>query len=285
MAQVGIVTDSTSCLSPELIKEYDIRIGPVVLIIDGKTYRDQVEITGTEFYRIFPTLKELPTTSGVIPGDFVAHFEDLAKTVSSIACIVVSRDLSVTGQSAIQAKEIFQATHPDFPVEIVDTRTAAGAAGLVALEAARAAKAGKSLAEVLAVANDMIPRVNFVATLDTLKYLIKGGRAPKAAAVVNVMHLKPLIGLVGASGKVKSLGMAPGKRKSLTRLVSLMNKYTDTSRPLHVLVHHAGQIAEGEELKAMVTAQLDCVEIHLTEITPVMTCHTGPMTGISFYSE
>ena len=172
MSHVGIVTDSTNCLPPELIREYDIRVGSVVLNINGKSYRDQIDITPAEFYHIFPTLEELPTTSGVIPADFVAHFENLARTTDSIACIVLAKELSVTWQSAMQAREIFLKEHPNVALEIVDTKTAAGATGLIALEAARAARAGKKLAEVVQVTKEMMPKVNFIATLDTLKYLI-----------------------------------------------------------------------------------------------------------------
>ena len=284
MSQVGIVTDSTNCLPPELIREYDIRVGPVVLIIDGKSYRDQVEITSTEFYRRFSTLEELPTTSGVSPTDFLAQFEDLARTTDSIACIVLSQDLSVTWQSAIQARDMFLKEHSNVSVEVLDTRTAAGAVGLLVLVAARAAREGKPLAEVIRAAEDVMPKVGFVATMDTLKYLIKGGRAPKTANIVNLMHLKPIIGLIGCPGKVKSMGMAPGKRKSLSRLVDMVQKYTGAGSPLHVVVHHSGDIAAGQELKGILTSRLDCAEVYMSEITPVMTCHTGPMTGISFYS-
>jgi len=224
MSQVGIVTDSTNCLPPELIREHDIRVGPVVLIINGKSYLDQVEITPAEFYRLFPTLDELPTTSGVPPAEFVARFEELAKVTDSIACIVLAKDLSVTWQSAIQARDIFLKEHPDVQLEVLDTRTAAGAVGLIVLEAARAARAGKPLAEVVRAATDVMPKVNFVATLETLKYLIKGGRAPKTASVVNLMHLKPIIGLIGCPGKVQQMGLAPGRRKSFVRLVDYGQK-------------------------------------------------------------
>jgi len=59
VSKVAIVTDSTNCLPVELIKEYDIRVAPYHLIIDGKDYRDQIDITPTEFYRIFPKLKKI----------------------------------------------------------------------------------------------------------------------------------------------------------------------------------------------------------------------------------
>jgi len=284
MSQVGIVTDSTNCLPPEVLKEYGIRVGPVVLNINEKSYRDQVDITPPEFWDMFPTLEKLPTTSGVNTGDFLAHFKELARDTDSIACIAISDALSVTCSSAVRAIEILKEENPGVKVELVDSLNTAGALGLMVLEAARAARAGKDLAEVVRVAKDMIPKVKFIAALDTLKYLIKGGRAPKAAVVANLMHLKPFIGMTNQSGKVESLGVAMGNQKALLRLVDMVKKYADTSKPVQLVVHHAGDVATGEKLKQMVTSQIDCAEAYVTEITPVMACHTGPMTGLSFYS-
>ena len=57
MAKVGIVTDSINCLSDEIIKEHDIRVAPYRLIMDGKDYRDKIDITPAEFWKMFGSLK------------------------------------------------------------------------------------------------------------------------------------------------------------------------------------------------------------------------------------
>jgi fatty acid kinase fatty acid binding subunit len=284
MSQVGVVTDSTNCLPPEVLKEYGIRVGPVVLNIAGKSYRDQVDMTTAEFWEVFPTLEKLPTTSGVNPADFLAHFQELAKTTDSIVCVTLSKGLSVTYDAAVQAREMLRKENSRVTVEIIDSLTCVGAEGLMVLEAARAARAGKNLAEVAQVVKDMIPKVKFIAALDTLKYLIKGGRAPKAAMVANLMHLKPFIGLTNQSGKVESLGVAMGNQKALLRMVDMVKRHADTSKPVHLIVHHAVDEATGERLKEMVTSQVECAEAYVSDITPVIACHTGPMTGLSFYA-
>ena len=284
MSKVGIVTDSTNCLPPELIKEYDIRVAPLGLVIDGKDYRDQVDITPAEFYRIYRGLKEMPTTSTASPGDFANIFTELGKATDSIVCILVSKALSATYGSAEQARKTVQSEHPGLNIEIIDSKTATGSLGFIVLEMARAAQAGKSLAEVVAVAQDMIPRVKFLATLDTLKYLIKGGRAPKVAMLVNLLQVKPIIGLVSNTGMVDPLGRVRTKRKALLKMVDMVKDYIDTNKPLHLIVQYSESIEDGEELREMVTSRYNCTEVYMTELTPVMSCHTGPMMGLAFYS-
>ena len=284
MSKVGIVTDSSNCLPPELIKQYDIRVGSVSLVIDGKVYRDQVDITSAEFYRIYRGLKEMPTTIAVSPGDFADIFNELGKSTDSIVCIVISKVLSATYGSAEEAKRIVLTEHPGLNIEIIDSKTSTGAMGFIVLEAARAARAGKSLAEVIQVAQDMIPRVKLAVAMETLKYLIKIGRAPKTAYVGEFLHIKPIIGMLNNTGLVESLGKAMGKQKAIAKLVDVIKEHIDTSKPIHVSVHYTDRIEDGEKLRDLVTSQVNCEEVYLTPFTPVMASATGPVVALSFYS-
>ncbi len=283
MSKVGIVTDSINCLPKELIKEYDIRIVPLGLSINGKPYRDQVDITPDEFWKIFKEVKEF-TSGAPAMGDYNEVFKGLAKSTDSIALIVVSKALSATHEAAVQAREVFKSENPGVNIEIIDSRTAAGAQAFIVLEAARAARVGKSLAEVVRVAQDMIPRVKFVLALETLKYLIKSGRAPKTAVIGEFLQVKPIIGMVNNTGVVENLGRVRTKRKAMLRLVEMVKEYIDTSKPVHLNVQYTNRIEDGEELKEMVTSKYNCAEVYLTPYTPVMSGHTGPVVSLSFYS-
>lgn len=284
MAKVGIVADSTNCLPAELIKKYDIRVAPYHLILEGEDYRDQIDITPAEFWKIFKSLKTLPTTSAVSPGDYANIFTDLAKSTDSIACICLSRALSAAYKSAQVAKETIEAEQPNLNIELVDSKTAVGALGFITLEAARAAQAGKNLAEVVKVAQDLVPKVKYISAFDTLKYLIRGGRAPKVAIIGEFLGVKPIIGINNNTGLVDSLGKERGKRKTMLKLVDMVKDYADTEKPLHVIVHYTDNIEDGEELKEMITSRYGCAEAYMTDLTPVMTVHTGPAIGLSFYS-
>lgn len=284
MAKVGIVTDSINCLPDEIIKEYDIRVAPYHLIINGKDYRDKIDITPAEFWKMFKDLKELPTTGTPSPGEYVEIFSELAKSTDSILCIVISMALSAANKSAEVARDIVLKEHPKLTIDIFDSKNAVGAQGFVVLEAARAAQAGESLKDVIKVAQDLVPRVKYIAALHTLKYLIKGGRAPKTAIIGEFLSVKPIIGIVKDPGLVDSLGKERGKRKAMLKLVEIVSDHADTSKPLHVMVNYTDNLADGFELKEVVTSRYNCAEVYLTDLTPVMTAHTGPAIGLCFYS-
>ncbi|MBN1368129.1 MAG: DegV family protein [Dehalococcoidales bacterium] len=283
MSTVGIITDTIACLPGEKIKQYNIGIVPVALNINGKPYLDQVDITPADFWKIFPTMKELTTGAPPI-GIYLEVFEKASKSTNNIVCTFVSKNLSAIFETAVQAKELFKKDYPNVNIEIIDSKTAAGAQAFIVLEMAKAAEAGKSLAEVAKVGEEMTHRVKFFCAMDTLKYLIKSGRAPKTAYMGELFQIKPIIGMVDESGIVQNIGRARGKRAAMKKLVDLIKDYADINKPLHVFVHFTDNIEDGEILKKMVTDQYKCAELYMTDYTPVMSGHTGPVFTVAFYS-
>ncbi len=283
MANVGIITDTVACVPAEKIKEYGIRIVPFALNIDGKTYLDQLDITPDEFWKMFKSIKEL-TTGAPALGEFTKVFKDLSKSTNDIVCTFVSKRLSAMYEAATEARELVKKENPRLNIEVVDSNSAAGAEGFIVLEMARAAQAGKSLAEVVKVAQDMVPRVKFLIGMETLKYLIKGGRAPKTAYAGELFGVKPIVGMVNNTGVVDNIGRARGKQNCMLRLVELIKDYSDTSRPMHVNVHYTDNIEDGKRLSELIRSRYSCTEVYLTPFTPVMCAHTGPVFAVSFYT-
>lgn len=151
MARVRIVTDTTSCLPPELIQKYGITIIPCGLVIDGIPYRDCIDITLEQICLLFQDMKKQPTTSAISPGDFLNVFKELGETTDSIVCILVTKALTATQESAYQARRLIRPENPALNIEIVDSKTSAGALGFIVLQAARAAEEGKDIAQVVQV--------------------------------------------------------------------------------------------------------------------------------------
>lgn len=284
MPKVGIVTDTTSCVPPELVKEYDIHIVPVGLVIGGQHYKD-TDLTNDEFWQLFYAVNGATTTTAASPGDFVSIFEELSKSTDSIVCIVVSKALSATFEAATQGRETVKEKKPGVNIEIVDSKTAAGALGFIVMEAARAARDGKSLKEVAQVANDMIPRVKFITAMNTLKYLVRTGRAPKTAVIGDLLGVKPIIGMVSNTGLVENLGRVRGKQKSLVKIAELAKQHIEPGKKVHAMFHYTDGIAAGETLRDIITSQIDCDEVYLTPYTPVMASATGPVVAFAFYSD
>jgi DegV family protein with EDD domain len=283
MATVGIVTDTTNCLPLELIKEYNITVAPMTYTMEGKTYRDGVDITSDEFYKIFKNLTQPTYSAGVTIKDFLEAFENLGKTTNDILAIVISDGLSATYKAALSARELMKSDSPGINIEVLDSRTVLGAMGFIVLEAAKAAQEGKNLNQVLEVAKNMMPRVHWMFMVETLKYLIKCGRAPKLGGWVGEMlNVKPIMGMSGPAGVVQPIDKVRGKGKATARMVELTKKEVGV-KPAHLIVHFAEMREDGERLKEILTSEIRSAEVYISEFTPIMMLSTGHVLGVSFY--
>jgi len=282
--KVAIVTDSTACVPREQVEKYRIEVVPVVFVFGDKSYQDGIDISPTEFYARLRRAKKLPTTSGSLPAPYLEAYHKASQIASSILCITLPSKLSGMFNSAQLAMEMAKEALPNVTIEVLDCGTAAAAQGLVVLAAARAAAAGKSLTEVVEVAKSVMQRVNLLATLDTLKYLVKGGRVPKAAALAgSLLQIKPIFTINnGDAHPVTNARTNPGATK---RMLQIMEQKIANGQPLHVAVMHADALDRAKELMSEISSRFDCAELFITEFTPVMGVHTGPgVIGVAFYS-
>lgn len=284
MSNVAIVTDTIGCVPPDLVNEYNIQIVPVGLVIDRKSYLD-TEISNDDFWKLFYQAKEPITTNAVNPTDFENIFTELARQTDSICCILVSKQLSATQNMAMQAKTNLKQKFPDLNIEIVDSMTATGAQGFITLEAARLAKTGGKLPEVVLAAQQMVPRVKFVTAMQTLKYVVKSGRAPKTALIGDWLKVKPILGMVSGTGLVENLGRCRGMDKAIEKMVNMVQEYVDINKPLHIMVHYTDNKSIGENIKELMTSRYNCSEVYMTPYTAVMTSQTGPVVAVSFYAD
>lgn len=283
MAEVKIVADSSVCLPRELIEKYGILLVPEKIIFGNKIYRDGMDLDPREFYTMLQQAKELPTTSAPSPEDFADAYQRAIKDADSIICILVTSGFSSMGlKSALIARESFS----KMPIEVIDSRTAVGAYGFVVLAAARAAAESKPLPEVVKAAEDMKKRVNMIATLDTLKYLEKGGRIGKAACWAgSLLSIKPIIEVPTSSGVVEPLERVRTRRRALKRLLQIMKERVNTE-PMHVNIDHANVPDDADWLKTQVSSHFNCNEIYINDWAPVAGVHCGPgVIGLSFYAD
>jgi DegV family protein with EDD domain len=272
MQKVAVVTDSISCLPPEILKEYDIRVVPVGLVIDRKVYRD-TELSNEQFWDLFYAAKEPITTNAGNPADFENTFSELTKKYDGIVCIPVSKALSATYSMAVKAGESLMQKMPNIKVAVVDSKTSTGAQGFIVMEAARAAKAGKDVAEVVKVAEEM----------STLKYLRRCGRAPKSAFLGDWLQVKPIIGMVSCTGLVENLGRERGMDKAVEKMIEMAGQHIDASKPLHLFVHYTDDKPMGQKILDTMTERYKCSEVFFTPYTAVMSSQTGPIVAVAFY--
>ena len=286
MRKVAVVTDSTCCLPVELVKEYDISVIPIMIVHRGNNYRDGVDISAGEVYKIMRKREDLPTTSTPSTGDFLSTFCQLSQKAESIVCITLTGLQSNTYEAALVAKDSAREVIPDTPIEVIDSRAVAGALGFITLEAARVASNGAAIDQVIDSARTMMSRINFFAMVDTLYYLARTGRVGKAAAWAgSILDMKPVLEHSTSVGVTMPVARPRTKAKAVDRLLRLMAERVGDST-VHVMAHHADELDEGQRLLEKIRARFNCAELYLTEFTPGMGVHAGPgILAIAFYTD
>lgn len=276
--KIAIVTDSTAYIPQQLINQYDIHVAPQVLIWGNETFQDGVDILPTEFYARLKTAKVMPSTSQATPGTFHRIYSKLIEQDYDILTILLAATLSGTISSAVQAKEML----PGANIEIIDSLTTAMALGFQVLEAAKAAQAGATLADCTNLAKRAQQHTGVVFAVDTLEFLHRGGRIGGANRFLGTaLNIKPILEVV--NGRVEAIERVRTRKKSLTRLVELVEERIAGRSPVYLATLHANAASEAEELLNEASARVNPSQKIFSEVSPVIGTHAGPGTlGLAF---
>jgi DegV family protein with EDD domain len=213
---IRIVTDSTADLPTQIVEELGITIVPLYVRFGEKVYRDRVEISEEEFYRRLRHDPVHPNTTQPTPQDFAEVYQRLAPEADGIVSIHLSSKLSGTCNSALQGRKSIETK---CPVEVIDSQATTSALGMLVIQAAMAARAGKSLSDVVEEVKSTIPDIHILFFVDTLKYLLLGGRIGKAKALLGaILSVKPMLALKG--GEILPAGQVRTRSKGIQRLVN-----------------------------------------------------------------
>jgi DegV family protein with EDD domain len=282
--KVAVVTDSISCLNKELIGQYGVIIVPIRLLVQGKVYRDSVDMTPSEAYEMFLKDPEKFNTSPSSPGHYLEAYREASQQAKSVLCVTLSSLLSTGYDMARVAIEDAKNDLPDIPIEVIDSENVTAAEGFIALAAARAAAEGKDLAESVKAAEEVKDKVHFLALLDTIRYVYRTGRIPKVAANIgSMLKIKPV--LTNSSGRIRFVGAARSRERGIKKVLSIMRNAVGQN-PVHVAVMHAYAPEEAEKLKERVSSEFECTELWISEFTPVMGYATGTGTlALAFYTD
>jgi DegV family protein with EDD domain len=281
--KVAIVTDSIACLNRELAERYRIEIIPINFFAGGRLFRDWVDITPSEAYKLFLEDPDNFKTSAASPEDCLNAFRRAAKRAAGILCLTVSTKLSTMFNAANNARELARTELPQTTIEVMDTFSATPSEGLVALAAARAAEEDRDLPAVRHTAEVVRDKVETLILLDTIRHVYRSGRIPKVASQIgSALNIRPILTV---HGEVHFAGMVRSRVQGIERILQMARDKID-GRPVHMAVTHAYAEEEAARLKERVSAEFNCIEVWLSEFSPVMgyACGTGTV-GIAFYTE
>lgn len=265
------------------MRRWNITVVPHQLIIDGRSYRDGVDLLPNDFYQMLREHKVVSATAAPSPQAFLEAFLSAREIAANILCLTLSANFSVAYSSALIAMEEAGERLSHCAIKVIDSQAAAGASGLIALAAARWAKQGYTLEKIEAGVTGLMPRVNLLAFLDTFYYLRRSGRVSSIKAWTgSLLGVKPLTEL--KQGQAFMLERPRGRSAAMERVVDIMRQRVGQT-PVMVNVMEADAADDAQTMLRHIQQGLNCRESITSQFTPVMGSHTGPgLLGVAFYA-
>jgi DegV family protein with EDD domain len=270
---IKVVTDSGADISPDVAKELGITVVPVYIYFGNKVYKDGVDIGPDELYKRLVEDPLYPTTTQPMPADFAKAYTGLSKDADAIVSIHLPEKVSGTCNAALQGIEIAK---PKCEVHVVDSFSVSVGLGIIAMAAARVANAGGNSAEVLEETKKAISQTQIRGLLDTLQYLLKGGRITKAKALVGtLLKVKPILTM--RYGEIIQAGMARSYAKGIEQLFEFVKNHPDLQE---VAIAHSTVPEEAKTLKKRIAPIIGEEHIQMSRLGAGLGVHGGPGTLI-----
>lgn len=281
MNKIALITDSTCGLPKEYVNEYDVKVVSLKILYKDKEFIDGINITPEEVYSKLP--KELPTTSMPSVDDITSLYNELIKEGYTQAIVLpVSSGLSGTINSFKLASEEFKDKINTF---IFDTKILSMAVGLIVIEVGKMIKKKMNFEDICNTIPKLRENLWMYFTVDTLEYLIKGGRIGKVTGGIGeILNLKPII-TMDDNGSYTNYTKVRGSKQAFKKLLDLSTDILNKGKG-KVIIMTGTMHEEAEKLKEILSSHENTTFIYKGTITPAVGIHSGPrLLAVAVMSE
>ena len=279
MKRIGISADSSCDLSAELAEQYGIAVIPQAIIMDGKTYRDGIELKPADIFRHVSEGGEICSTTAINTAEYCGVFSELRKECGALIHFTIGSGLSSCYQNAVLAAN-------EVPgVTVVDSMNLTTGIGYLAVAAAKMAAAGMELEEITAKLEELKAHMDVSFVIDKLDYLKKGGRCLAVTAFgANLLNIKPSICMKNGTLAVEKKYRGAFRQCVRRYIEERLDAVKDRCVPdIIFLTHAACSEAVLEEAADLIRSRGIFSEILVTEAGCTVSSHCGPNTlGIIF---
>lgn len=279
------MADSTCDLSKDIVEKYDIGIAPLRINIGEKTYKDKIDISADDFFKILPDLKELPTTSMPSPEDYLdIIYKSIEEGYTEFLCICMSSGTSGSYQSAVLAKDYFYESNPgsDIKIHVVDSLSMSHGSGWLILKSARLLEEGYTFEELIEFNENHRTRVKHFLCVDDLNNLIKSGRLTNASAFIGkLLKVKPIMSMKKGKGAI--VAKARGTSRALKYYVHEFKSRYQEDLLDFIIIGYSSNIAIANRLKKLIKEETDFKgDIYIMQMGVAVGTHVG-LGGISMF--
>ncbi|MFL6559021.1 MAG: DegV family protein [Bacillus sp. (in: firmicutes)] len=267
--RTAVVTDSTAYISRDLREKWNIHIIPLNVIFGNEVYREEVDLTWSQFYEEVRT-KELPTTSQPPIGQFVELFESLSEDYDSVICVHLSSGISGTFQGAYAASTMVEGIN----VYPFDSEISCMVQGFYAIEAAKLASQGEDADSIIVRLEELKKTARAYFMVDDLGHLQRGGRLSSAQAFIgSLLQVKPLLHfenkVIVPFEKIRT------RKKAMKRIVDLLDEDASSGSKYQAVIIHANREDEAKEWRNELSAMYPNVEFSISYFGAVIGTHLG----------
>lgn len=279
MRKVKIITDSCADLSAEQLEKYDIDYAKMSTIEDGKEAPALLTWSPAEAHRLYETIRggKRITTAQVSVEEFNNVFTKYLEAGFDIVYIACSSKQSGSVNTGyVTAKKLLE-QYPEASVYCIDSLNASIGEGMLAMEAAKLAAQGKSAEDIYNHIMSIRKTVQQFVTVHTLEHLKKSGRVSASSAFFgNLMGIKPIL-VADANGAQAAIKKVKGRQNSLREIVKLLKEnIVDAKEQTIYIAHGDCQESEIEELKQSIRSEIECKDISVGYIGPIVGASIGP---------
>ena len=275
MSKVAILTDSNSGSTQAQAEQMGVTVIPMPFFIDGVEYLEDINLSQEEFYEKLNNDADISTSQPSI-GTLQDYFDKLLKDNDEVVFIPMSSGLSGTCQTATMVAGDY-----DGKVQVVNNQRISVTMRQSVVDARELAEKGRTAEEIKNILEAHKMDSSIYITLETLKYLKKGGRiTPAAAAIGTMLKLNPVLQIQGEKldAYAKARGKASAKKIMLKAMKEDMEKrfadYADTGR-MHIEVAYTGNVEEAKEWAEAVKEALPQFDFHMAPLSLSVACHIG----------
>lgn len=275
MSKVAIVTDSNSGITQKRGEELGIYVLPMPFFIDGELYLEDITLSQEQFYEKLGADSEI-STSQPSPGDVMDLWDKLLVDYDEIVCIPMSSGLSSTCETALSLAQDY-----DEKVQVVNNQRISVTQEQSVYDAIKLRDEGKSAAEIRQVLEKEKMQASIYVTVDTLKYLKKGGRiTPAAAAIGTVLNLKPVLQIQGE--KLDAFAKARTVKQAKNLMIEAMKHdfaerfHDPEGKSMHLEMAYTYDLDAAEAFRQEVQEAFPGLEIHMDPLSLSVSCHIGP---------
>ena len=271
MEKIALITDSTCGLPLEYIEKYNVHVARLKIIYKTAEYIDGITITANDVYSRLN--KELPTTSMPSVQDICDIYETLLNEgYTHVIAMPISSGLSGTINSFRIAASEYEDKITSF---VFDTKILSMAVGLAVIEIGKMIENGKDFEYICTAIPKLREDTSMYFTVDTLEYLIKGGRIGKVTGSVGqLLNLKPII-TMDDDGKYTNHSKVRGSKKAFNTLLDLATNILDQGKG-KVIIMTGTMEDEAKKLEDILSKHKNTTFMYSGTITPAVGIHSGP---------